>query len=541
MARMSRLGGSPHSSLAIVGAIVIMLTQAAPARATNNCMQNEYDLRTGTTKTLTCTANDVRIAFARNPRDLNGNPLTSCNAGQTFSFIADFVVVTTATARENIGLYFAIAGQKAALTGTCADNIISPVHPPNCSTAAGQSPQCLGTSQYEELDPSSDNCGDISTDDNNQVVTVEVDNVLCKAAPDSNQLILPNCTSWQQPGGTLLCQSPAPDYPYVSAAIPGSPSKCNCDSGFTVPITVQNPTIAVSKTPNPSSITDAGGPVNYTVAVTNTSNFGGVTINQICDDKYGNIATAAGAKATCPAGSLCAAPNNVAGTTCATNVSCALPAALSSPQSSLTCTFTGNLPEIPSLTDTVTVNGVAQDGTTPISGTASATVTVGEAPATAADVVTSASAAPSYGCADVKYNVEVENTSRSAGDESETLSALNDSYYGDITKVQGNVLGTTCGVATNAAGLGVLSGASGAGVLPATIAVGGNYSCQFVGKFCGSAGALQNPPNATNCPAGIEVIDTVSGTLTGDDSEAVTQQVATLTVDVCFAATETTK
>jgi len=168
-------------------------------------------------------------------------------------------------------------------------------------------------------------------------------------------------------------------------------------------------------------------------------------------------------------------------------------------------------------------------------------VTVQEAEATAADVKTSASATPTYGCATVRYGVQVDNTSESTSDETETLSALSDSQYGDITKVQGNVLGTTCGVATDKLGLGTLSGSNGAGTLPATIAVNGNYTCQFDSKVCGNTGALTNPPNATNCPAGVEILDTVSGTLTGDESETVTQTPGNLIVDVCFSTTEATK
>jgi hypothetical protein len=185
----------------------------------------------------------------------------------------------------------------------------------------------------------------------------------------------------------------------------------------------------------------------------------------------------------------------------------------------------------------VTVNGVGQNGT-PVSQTASATVTVSEAPATATTVKTSASATPTSGCATVRYNVAVNNTSALTSDETEKLTALTDSTYGDITQLQGNVLGTTCGVAS---GIGTLSGTAGAGVLPTTLAVGGTYSCMFDAKFCGNTGPLKNPPNATTCPAGIEMLDTVSGTLVGDENETVTQTPGNLTVDVCFATTEVTK
>src|SRR5262245_11292179 len=61
-------------------------------------------------KSLVCTANDIQVAFADNIRDTSGNPLGQCLSGETFSFIADFHVTTTATARYDIGLYFATDG-----------------------------------------------------------------------------------------------------------------------------------------------------------------------------------------------------------------------------------------------------------------------------------------------------------------------------------------------------------------------------------------------------------------------------------------------
>jgi len=509
----------------VIIAIMVLLLQVSSASA-NNCLKDEFG------KNVQCTANDVSIAKATNIKALDGTALKSCISGSTFSFVADFLLVTTASARENIGLYFATAGQSSALTGTCSDNIVAPLH----ASSNPLDSVVLGTKQYEELDAAPDNCGDISTADNNQVITVEVDNVACQAAAGTNQLSLPDCTSWQQPGGTIQCVSPTPYYPWVPAAIPGSPSKCRCDAGFTGPITVQSANLAVTKTPNPTSLPDGGGAVTYTVSIQNNSNFGNITINQICDDQYGNIATAS----TNPAQPTCAAgkTGSVSGTP-----SCSLPQTIAT-NATYSCTFVGNAPEagnvtgsVPAkFTDTVTVNGLAQNGTTPLAGTASATVPIGEAASTATDIKTSASAIPTSGCATVRYSVEVENTSEMTSDETETLNALNDSSYGDITTVQGNVLGTTCA----ATGAGTLAG-PGAGALPTTIAVGGNYTCQFDAQVCGNTKALVNPPNATTCPAGIETSDTVSGTLVGDESETVSQTPGTLTVDVCFGTTVVTK
>ena len=548
---MSRIGCSKRltgsGSFAILIAVLALLLRAGPASAAN-CLKDNYG------KNVQCSANDVSIASATNIKGLDGKPLTTCQLNTTFSFIADFKLVTTASARQNIGLYFQTAGGSTALTGTCSDNIIAPTH-----ACPGAPLVTCGSAQYEETDSTlavPDNCGDTSSSDSfllngvatgGQVVTVQIDNALCVAAAGTNKVRLPNCTSWQQIGGVNQCQSPSPLYPFPAppAANPGSPSKCKCDNGFTLDITVQSASISVTKTPDKTSLPDPGGPVNYTVVATNTSNFGNVTVNQICDDKYGNIATATTnpAQPACAAGSLCGSPNNVAGSTCATNITCQLPATLAGPSNgnpgqNVTCTFTGNVPET-GATDTVIVNGVDNTNKA-ISGTANATVTVTEAEAAAADIKTSASAIPTSGCATVRYNIEVDNTSDLTTDETVTLSALTDSQYGDITSVQGNVLGTTCG----ANGLGTLSGTGGAGALPHSIAVGGNYACQFDAKVCGNTKALSTsatPPNVTNCPAGVEISDAVSGTLVGDESEAVSQTPGSLTADVCFSTTEATK
>jgi hypothetical protein len=253
--RMKRL--MAVTTLAASMTILALITGAVPASA-NNCLKDAYG------KNLQCTANDVSIASASNVRKLDGTPLTTCPSGGTFSFIADFHIVTTATRRENIGMYFQTAGGSSALTGTCSDNIISPLHDAgqngivSCGSGASQIP-CLGSALYHEFDAAPDNCGDTtSADGTNQIVTLEVDNALCKAAAASQNVALPACTSWQQPDGAILCQSTPPNtgWPYVFAAVPGSPSKCNCNTALTIPVQVQTPGVTITKCANPTSVTD---------------------------------------------------------------------------------------------------------------------------------------------------------------------------------------------------------------------------------------------------------------------------------------------
>ena len=528
--------------LTFVIALLVLSLRGSPASAAGNCLQDEYSLIAG--QSLNCNAKDVKIAFAANPRDAKGNAVPHCVQGSTFSFIADFTVATTASARENIGLYMATAGQVSALAGTCTDNVISPLHDPGAnavSACSHTSPpttgvtQCLGTSQYEELDASPDNCGDISTGDNNQVITVAVNDVKCEPPPGCDpakqqcNLVLPNCTSWQQPGGTILCQSTPPNtgWPYVTSAIPGSPSKCACNNTFTVPIQVLTAGLGVTKSANPTSITGTdGGSSNYTVTVTNMNNANNDKVEQICDNQYGNIATdpSYGGSA-CPKGTLCATG---AGTTCATNISCptpangsALPATLANPGDSLTCTFTGFVPEDSTVTDTVTATAIPSNGGT-VSGTSNAvSVTAGDAPAAATFIKTLGSANPTTGCATVVYNVEVDNTSGKLTDEAETVTSFSDDKYGDITTVHGDA-------ATN------LSVVSTTCQNNQPVAVNGNYTCSFDGVMCGTLGPIASP---TPCAAGLEITDTLTGVVAGDElGDLATVTAGSRTVEVCFSA-----
>jgi len=206
-----------------VFALLALAILATPAFAAGNCLQDEYSLQQS--QKLNCTANDVRVAsVAPNIRDLNGNVLGTgicdtsngpcCIQGSEISFLADFEIVTTSSSsRSNIGLYFASQGQSSALTGTCVDNIISPLH--NC-TGTTNNTQC-GSDNYHELDgnTATDNCGDTASSDFSPVfqiagsegVTIEVDQFLCQPPAGQTQLSLPNCTSWQVPGKTLTCFS----------------------------------------------------------------------------------------------------------------------------------------------------------------------------------------------------------------------------------------------------------------------------------------------------------------------------------------------
>ncbi len=549
----------------VIATAVALSAHTPPALAQTLCLQNQY-AASGFSQSLNCTANDVRVAKAINTRDpVTGATVSTCQAGQKFSFLADFLVQTSSTSsRSNIGLYMNLNATSAltGANGTCEDNIISPQHPTPCG-GAGQ-PICLGSNHYDELDPAPDNCGDSTSQDptvcldanNNvvacgsgsatqtftatQIVTVEIDNFTCPAAGTTAQL--PNCTSWQVPGKTLLCDSPSPSFPFERNAVPGSPSKCNCGT-VSLPIISQSPQVSVAKTCNTAITTGAptffptasptscnagaeGGLVTYSVGIKNTSNFGDIIVDQICDSVYGTVF-----RASSFTGAACSTPGSIpsGNTTCS-----ALDIASGSVGS---CTFTASQGENLTVSDTIRVvgHGASSGSTFGPSGSNSVQVVSQDAASTA--TVTKSLVDTTNGCATVRYNVDVANTS--AADEVLSLSTLTDTAYGDITKSGAGsnplVLGTTCGVASGSPGLGSLSGSTGAGSLPATLDVSGtasHYTCQFDAQFCGALGSITKP-DGTSC-TGIQHTNKVTGTLTGDEGETVTQAANTFTVDECF-------
>jgi hypothetical protein len=563
-------------------ALLAMAISAVTASA-QTCLLNEYNL--ATKGKLQCTANDVRIAAVTNIRDpKTGATLTSCIGGQPFDFLADFEILTTSSqARENIGLYIATNSTTQALTGTCVDRIISQQHP--CTTNTSLS---CGSDNYHETDPPPDNCGDTASGDFSatfgagaEKVTLEIDGFMCTAPAGSTQLVLPNCTSWQIPGGTIQCVSNSPDtYPFngpggTPTAIPGSPSKCNCGV-IPLAISVQTPGIDVGKacnttyttttpsfslvgtppqlTGSPASCTTSctpggtcsptnyeGGQVTYTVDIANDkSNFGDVTVTQICDSAYGQIfpvpPPTAPFTGTCNAGSQCV--SQVTGSGCATSTTCT--AATIAFGASHTCTFTVTQAESKTVTNTASVSVTGASNGTASGGSNSVTVTSGEAPSLA--TATKNLNTPTNACVTERYQVDVANTS--TADENLSLTALNDTAadFGSITSVHDSILGTTCGVAASSPGLGTLNsftvvGPSGTddsthlrgGSLADSLTVRGNdYVCYFDGQLCSSISTANNCFTHTN---------SINATITGDESEAVTITANTVHAHVCVTVT----
>jgi hypothetical protein len=438
-----------------------------------------------------------------------------------------------------------------------------------------------GDVDYEELDQSINNeqaptaCGDTSSTDNfanafgpgTQRATLEVDNVTCPASGSTcpaasgltgSCLVLPVCSSWYQPAnGMPVCNSPT--HSWVSAAIPGTPSKCTCGVLYVpvIPVTVApivQKACTTANTPgpgpgpvftfSPNSATpttcDAGAEgstVTYTVAIHSTATLASnnTVVDQVCDSVYGKIYSDF-ASPTCPAGAT-----GFDGK--ATNINCPPGGAAGiAPGATATCTFTAPQGEIATVTDTVSASGHSSlDTSATFTNTQSVdSVTVTSTDAAASAAVTKGVDSLVHGCATVRYTVGVHNGS--GADESESLSAFNDSSFASITTVHDNVLGTTCGQAPTVnnlpGGIGTLSGSNGAGTLPATLAVGGNdYTCKFDAQICGDLTTINLPTPPGGTCLGLQHVNKVTATIADDNSEgnAVSQTANTLTEDVCFS------
>jgi hypothetical protein len=552
-----------------------------------------------------CSANDVRIAnvIASSVNVFQGGfPGTNkCLAGSRFSFTADFEILTTSNkARSNIGIFMG-TGQNNALHGTCTDSIIAPPHPcafipdpahPGSFISTATCGSIGSPTGYEELDQAINGetgnvngfagCGDTSSTDNTtgatgfgagtQSVVFEVDGVTCPLSGDN--LPLPFCTSWYQPTSTMpVCESPAPNYPWQPQAIAGTSSKCDCGI-INVPVQPVQPSITVAKgcdivsgdtTPHSSctyvSPNQEGGTVTYTVTISNTTptNEGGVIIDQICDDQYGQIYPSTG---TCAAGKT---GGTVTFGGCTPGFD--IPNGNGGTAPTATCTFTVSHGENLTVTDTASVTGHSDlQGGVKFGPNFSSPVTV-----TSTDFPTTATTskgihAPHSACITVTYVATVNNTS--SPDESITLkptgtagapgyvSALNDpSFFGDITvdhgtaALGGSVTGTTCGVAAGQPGKDTLSGytvvesnpLSGTltstqapgGAFPETIAANGSYSCYFDGVICGTATSV------SGCSALISQQNQgVVANLFGDDAapnaDTIGQTDNSFTANICL-------
>jgi hypothetical protein len=207
--------------------------EVAVGTTTTSCMKDYSG------KNQVCTANDVRLASARNIAITDGGCFGS--ASDTVTFSADFEIVLTAQARYDIGVWFSTDGDPnsdGALTGQCT--VATP--------AFGPEPDFVN---LDAVAQPTDICGEIDSAHSPMFQRLNL-TVVCVSGAN-NKLNIPYCTSWRQPGANDLCTDP-------TQAFPGTPSKCKCDQGFTVDIFVPGVTCAdtpsCANSPGPCTIKD---------------------------------------------------------------------------------------------------------------------------------------------------------------------------------------------------------------------------------------------------------------------------------------------
>jgi hypothetical protein len=203
----------------------------------------------------------------------------------------------------------------------------------------------------------------------------------------------------------------------------------------TVTIDDALPTIIVSKTADPTNLDEPAGPVTFTVVVSNTG-VETVTLTSLQDDIHGDL----------DGQGSCALSQTVAvgdAYTCA-----------------FTATITGNAGD----TETDTVTATAEDDeSNTIEANGSATVTIGNVPATILVTKTAGPTSVIEPGGLVTFTVRVDNTSLV---DSVTITNLNDDIHGDLNG-QGDC------------------------VTPQPLAAGAFYQCAFTATVSGSAGEVE--------------------------------------------------
>ena len=431
----------------VVGGLLLGAPPAS-AQVAPSCMQDVWKAH-GNSQSLTCTANDVTLSTVSNiciavtpggPQDANNdgcqdpNPQGqfTCVSGQPFTFTADFAMPLTAQARYDLGLYIATDGGGAdgALTGQCAANVVTTANSPT----------------FINKDAAPDICGDIDSANTPQVIRQTI-TTMCVDSNNDSKVNLPWCTSWRQPGANEVCDSSTYTTAATFDAFPGSPSKCNCGD-LNIDVFLETASITVIKDAVTATVSEAGGSVIYSVAVTNNALVSSVTLDSLIDDLYGDITQVQGA---------------VTATTCTLTT---IPAEINDPgnQNPYMCEFTvavasGAHNAGDTITDIVTACGSDDFGHSNLCDDDPADVTVTDA--SSPPSLTKTATATQAVTVDVQFSVGVSNTSSF---DTLSLTSLTDDKFGNITAVQGNVISTTCAV-------------------PQTIAPSGSYACSFVGRI----------------------------------------------------------
>jgi hypothetical protein len=179
-------------------------------------------------------------------------------AGGTVTFEADFRMDLTADTRYDVGFYIATdqdPNHDGAKTGQC-----SPTASLTSNTSAGN---------FINLDAAPDVCGAITgplnTAHNPLFVHAQI-SAECPAGA-GQQLLLPFCTTWRQPGSNQVCLGTG-NGTTTNDVFPGSPSKCNCDT-LALDIFSEPASLTVTKTALTTGVPETDGSATYSVTVHN--------------------------------------------------------------------------------------------------------------------------------------------------------------------------------------------------------------------------------------------------------------------------------
>ena len=254
-----------------------------------------------------------------------------------------------------------------------------------------------------------------------------------------------------------------------------------------VDFTNDDPTVAIEKTANPTTLPEPGGEVMFTVVVTNTSPDESVTITALTDDRFGDLL---GADAGLIGGATA--------TSCNDGVSAITIAAGGTFTCTIDATLAGNAGD--THTNVVSVTAIDDDpGSTPATDSDDADVDFTNVdPEISIEKTANPTTLPEPGGV-VTFDVVVSNDSP---DESVTLTALTDDRFGDLLGADAGLIGGATATSCND------------GVSAITIAAGGTFSCTVTATLAGNAGDTH-----TNVVTATAVDD--EGNSDSDDDDAV--------------------
>lgn len=339
-----------------------------------------------------CTSNDLQPTGVQ----IVSGP-TSCTEGETITATVRVLFENGggASERYNVGFFVGDDGDSPVGGASCTFESLQPVGSPADLTS--------GSGPYLELN--NDSCGDLSAN-TPTYRDIQSTRLLCRDDNGDGRLDVGYVLSWENNGNTASCTDPLDPAQFQPA-----PPKCRGDVDADLPVIVEPaPAITVAKAAVPEELPAPGGEVTYYIAVHNdSSRTDPVTITGLQDLPYGDL--------------------NGRG-------NCALPVTIA-PGETRQCSFTETVSGPPgtTLTDTVTAQGTDDEGD-PVSGSASATVTIVGAPPTVGRLglfkVASPRSLPEPG-GSVRYSVLAFNLSLVPVE----LESLVDDLYGNLDG-QGN-------------------------------------------------------------------------------------------------------